>query len=127
MLFQWAIEGPAAAYAGKVTFSIKFYRITEYDTVDKHGNSVKAKEFDYVLNTSPAEITILPSMNVTKINENYIYEDNTILDVYQRIDEVSRMNVLYWTVLEEETSTQTDNNYPVGTIDKSEEIYNNIT
>lgn len=130
MLFQWAIEGPAAAYPGKVSFSIKFYKITEYDTLDKNGNSVKEKQFDYVLNTMPSEIKILPGMNVTKINENYIYEDNTVLDIYQRIEEVSRMNELYWIVLEDFDETkqpQTDNNYPVGTIDKSEEIYNNIT
>ena len=119
MLFQWAIEGAAAAYAGKVTFSIKFYRISEYDS------------FDYgELEKRIGQIRILPGMNVTRINENYIYEDNTILDIYQRIEEVSRSNDLHWLILEEHNDLQpvlSDNNYPVGTIDKSEEIYKNIT
>lgn len=129
MLFQWAIEGPAAAYPGKVTFSIKFYRVTERDEIDKNGNSVKVKSFDYVLNTLPAEIRIYPTMNVTSMNENYIYDDDTILTIYQKIEEVSRMSSdIYWIVLKDEDSVSPiNNNYSVGAIDKSEEIYNNIT
>lgn len=130
MLFQWAIEGPATAYAGKVTFSIKFYRISEYDDVDKHGTPIKVKSFDYVLNTMPAELKILPGMNTTKVNENYIYDDDTVLEIYQRIEEISRSQHLYWLVMEnvdDSIPIPTDNNYPIGTVDKTEEIEENIT
>ena len=46
MLFQWAIEGPATAYSGVVSFSIKFYRISSVivDTVD--GRSEKKYIYD---------------------------------------------------------------------------------
>ena len=130
MLFQWAIEGPATAYTGYVTFSIKFYRITEVDSVDEYGTPIKVKAYDYILNTLPSKIKIEQGMDVFEETENYIYDADTVFDIYQRIEEVSRANDLYWIVLDphfdENKPIATANNYPIGTIDKSEEIYANI-
>ena len=38
MLFQWAIEGPATAFSGPVTFSIKFYRIAAKTIYEEDGS-----------------------------------------------------------------------------------------
>ena len=63
--------------------------------------------------------------------ENYIYDAETVLDIYQRIEEVSRANDLCWIMLDQlYDETQpiiTAGDYPDKTIDKSEQIYSNIT
>lgn len=131
MLLQWAIEGPATAYSGKVTFSIKFYRISEVEDKDENGNPILVKVYDYILNTLTTQITILHGMDVFEETENYIYDAETVLDIYQRIEEVSRANDLCWIMLDQlYDETQpiiTAGDYPDKTIDKSEQIYSNIT
>ena len=131
MLLQWAIEGPATAYPGKVTFSIKFYRISEVEDKDENGNTILVKVYDYILNTLTTQITILHGMDVFEETENYIYDAETVLDIYQRIEEVSRANDLCWIMLDQlYDETQpiiTAGDYPDKTIDKSEQIYSNIT
>lgn len=131
MLLQWAIEGPATAFPGKVSFSIKFYRISEVEVEDENGNTIVVKAYDYILNTLVSQITILHGMDVFEETENYIYDAETVLDIYQRIEEVSRANDLCWIMLDQlYDETQpiiTAGDYPDKTIDKSEQIYANIT
>ena len=131
MLLQWAIEGPATAFPGKVSFSIKFYRISEVEAEDENGNTILVKTYDYILNTLTSSITILHGMDVFEETENYIYDAETVLDIYQRIEEVSRANDLCWIMLDQiYDETQPiiiAGDYPEKTIDKSEQIYANIT
>lgn len=130
ILFQWAIEGPATAYPGNVTFSIKFYRISEVDSFDENGTPIKVKVYDYILNTLTTKIKIEHGMDVFSETENYIYDAETVVDIYQRIEEVSRASDLYWIMLDpnfdETKPIVTRGDYPTNTIDKSEEIYTNI-
>lgn len=131
MLLQWAIEGPATAYPGTVTFSIKFYRIAEVEDKDENGNTIKVKVYDYILNTLTSKIKILHGMDVFQETENYVYDAETIMDVYQRIEDVSRTTELRWIMLDllydETQPIVTDGDYPDKTVDKSEQIYTNIT
>ena len=52
--FGWPLTEKLTQFAGKVSFAVKFF-ITNKDDLSKH---------DYVLNTLPAVITILPGLNV---------------------------------------------------------------
>lgn len=117
ILFQWVIEGPATAYSGKVTFSIKFYKISS------------DKIYEYVLNTQPTTSQVLHGMNIEQNSENYIYDSSTVEEIYQRIEEVSRTSDLYWIILEDDNDTEitiSSNDYPIGTINKNNMISNII-
>lgn len=97
LIFPWVIEGPATAYSGTVTFSVKFYRISgEWN--ENPDESTLA--YDYVLNTQSAKSRVLTGMNVLETSQNYKYDPNVFEDVYQRIDELKQAytdtNLLYW-------------------------------
>lgn len=130
MLLQWAIEGPATAYPGTVTFSIKFYRIAEVEDKDENGNTIYVKVYDYILNTLTSKIKILHGMDVFEETENYVYDAETVMDIYQRIEQISRANDLYWINLnsdfDETKPIITKGDYPANTLDKSEQVYTNI-
>lgn len=86
ILFPWVIEGPATAFAGTVTFSIKFYRLNERG------------QYEFNLNTQTNKSKVLHGLNVLsyKEYENYNYEASTVEAIYQRIAEVEKANELYW-------------------------------
>lgn len=88
ILFPWAIEGPATAYSGTVKFAIKFYRLNYQG------------EYELNLNTLPSQSKVLHGMNAIKETENYIYDNETVEEIYARIEEVSRANDLYWLIME---------------------------
>jgi hypothetical protein len=86
ILFPWAIGGPATAAAGKITFSVRFYRV-----------SADGEELVYNLNTKPAVSKILHGMNViTKDNENFVLADTTVEMIYQEIDMIRSGAILTW-------------------------------
>lgn len=89
ILIPWVIEGPATAYAGPVTFSIKFYRL------DNAGNYV------YNLNTLTSTSKVLHGMDIFEASENYTYEGETVLAIYQEIAKVAAATELYWTKAED--------------------------
>lgn len=89
ILFPWVIEGPATAFAGPVTFSIKFYRL------DNAGNYV------YNLNTLVSQSKVLHGMDIFEASENYVYEGETVLAIYQEIAKVAAATELYWTKAED--------------------------
>lgn len=84
ILFPWAIEGPATEFAGNVNFSIKFYRLNF------------TGEYEYQLNTLPCKLKVQHGMNIYENSENYILPADEIEKIYQRIEEVSRANDVYW-------------------------------
>lgn len=127
MLFQWAIEGPATAYSGKVIFSIKFYRISSVivDSVD--GTSKSYKVYDYVLNTQPATSEVLHGLDILATSENYYFEATEVEAIYQAIENVRRENDLYWIVLgNDDDMSLRPVDYPPKTIDKNDLITRNI-
>lgn len=90
ILFPWVIEGPATAYAGKVTFSIRFYKLN-------------SKSFyEYNLNTLPSTSSVKHGMNIydTVNGDNYSKLPTEIEKIYARIEEVDRTNDLYWIVMD---------------------------
>lgn len=89
ILFPWVIEGPATAFAGKVTFSIRFYKLN-------------SKSFyEYNLNTLPCISTVLHGMNIfDTVNYNYNNLPTELEKIYARIEEVDKANDLYWITIE---------------------------
>ena len=84
--FQWAIEGPATAYSGNVTFAVKFYILDSF-----------GKEYIYVLNTAPATGRVLQGMNSLKNTSNYNFESpSPIEDLIQRVNNLESTLDVYW-------------------------------
>lgn len=128
MLFQWAIEGPATAYSGKVTFSIKFYKISSVTIDSADGHSTELKVYDYVLNTQPSTSEVLHGLDIMATSENYYFEATEVEKIYQEIEKVRRTNDLYWTVLGDNTAPYIGAaDYPDNTINKNEIITSLIT
>ena len=128
MLFQWAIEGPATAYAGKVTFSVKFYKVSTITIDYVDGSSEQKVVYDYVLNTLPKESKVLHGFDILATSENYYFDASEIETIYQRIEEVRRQSDLYWIVLTDPSETASESSdYPTGTINKNNTITDLIT
>lgn len=128
MLFQWAIEGPATAYSGKVTFSIKFYKISSIIIDSADGTSTELKVYDYVLNTQPSTSEVLHGLDIMATSENYYFEASEVEKIYQEIEKVRRTNDMYWIVLKDESDiAATTYDYPAKTINKNDSITNLIT
>ena len=129
MLFQWAIEGPATAYSGKVTFSIKFYKISSVTIDSADGHSTQLKVYDYVLNTQPSTSEVLHGLDIMATSENYYFEASEVERIYQEIEKVRRTNDLYWCIIDSDGSLYDPNrepDYPESTINKNEIITNLI-
>ena len=128
MIFPWVIQGPATAYAGTVTFAVKFYRLKDLEIDHENGTTRYAKEYEYVLNTVPTTSKVLHGMDIYTTSENYIYPENTVESLYQAIEEVRRQNDLYWIVLsDEEDPTMHVNPTVEGATDKTNQVYDTIS
>lgn len=127
MLFQWAIEGPATAYSGMVTFSIKFYKISTITVDAIDGTSQTKYVYDYVLKTVPSKSEVLHGLNIAATTENYYFQPSEVEAIYQRIEEVRRTNDLYWIVLDDNDPVESLNDYPDKTINKNDIINELIT
>lgn len=92
--FPWVIEGAATAFSGTVVFSVKFYKTSFRD------NGVY---YDFNLNTLVSKSAVLHGMDAIKATENYIFEANTVEEIYARISGLEQaLNGafdLYWTIL----------------------------
>lgn len=97
LIFPWVIEGPATAYSGTVTFSVRFYRISGEYHEDINQSTL---QYEYLLNTLPAKSKVLEGMDVLETSENYTYNPNVFADIYQQIKEIkdayTDTNILYW-------------------------------
>lgn len=128
MLFQWAIEGPATAFSGTITFSIKFYEI-DLQTIDSvDGTSFNQKFYKYLLNTQPAKSKIMHGLDVQATSGNYYFTATEVETIYQRIEEISRRNDLYWITLASDGTMYDPNaDYPENTINRNDTITDLIT
>lgn len=91
ILFPWTICGPATAAAGPVEFAIMFYKLDD-----------EGKYFEYRLNTTPSTSKVLYGMDVVNPNnENLMIADVTVLDLYQRIEQVKQQSTLTWIIIED--------------------------
>lgn len=88
IIFPWVIEGAATAFSGDVTFSIKFYYL--------NANG----EYSYNLNTLTSKSKVLHGMDALSESENYIYDADTIYEIYQEIDTIRKQNDIYWLKME---------------------------
>lgn len=130
MLFQWAIEGPATAFSGIVTFAIKFYKISSITIDSVDGETVTKKVYDYVLNTQSAKSEVLHGLDVYATTENYYFSTEVIDEIFQAIQEAKdvRSQELCWIVLtDEDMIGKVDTDYPDKTINKNDIINNLIT
>lgn len=87
IIIPWLIEGPITAYSGKVEFAFKFYSMNS------------SGRYNFALNTLPATSQILTGMDIFKESENYIYDPDTIEDIYDKIAKIEQHD-LYWIKLE---------------------------
>jgi hypothetical protein len=86
ILIPWAIGGPATMAAGPVTFAMRFYKL-----------SSNGEELIYNLNTLPATSKILHGMDViAPDNPNFIVDDLTIENIYNRINIVESSLGVEW-------------------------------
>ena len=90
ILIPWCINGPATAAAGPITFSFRFFLMDD--------SGVK---YLYNLNTQPATSKILHGMHViTKENENFLWSNAQIDDLFSRIAQIEKKSTLHWKVIE---------------------------
>lgn len=131
MIFPWAVQGPATAYPGTVTFSIKFYKISKQLAENEEGNIVETLVYDYILNTIPSQLKIQKSLDVTAESENFIIPADAVLYLQEQIEHLQRTNDLFWLVMDDEFDEDepivSDPDYIVdGVLDKNDRIYQNI-
>lgn len=102
LIFPWVIEGPATAFSGTVTFSVRFYRIRGEYHEDPDQSTL---EYEYLLNTLSAKSKVLEGMDVLETSENYTYNPSVFADLYQQIKDIKDVcedtKVLYWIQLGE--------------------------
>lgn len=130
MLLQWAVEGPATAYEGKVVFSIQFYKTSTYTIETEDGTSLTKYRYDYVLNTLPALTKVYETMQIESFSENYIFEASEAMRLFEEIQSVRKQNKMYWIDLSKYDPLEPlfqENDNPEQTINKNSEIYSNIT
>ena len=94
--FPWVIEGAATAYSGKVSFSIKFYKTVLTNIV---GEGVKQYEYYFNLNTLPSVSEVLHGMDAIKETENYTYDADTVMDIYNKLATLEAKNDIFWEIL----------------------------
>lgn len=97
LIFPWVIEGPATAYSGTVTFSVRFYRISGEYHPDVEQCTL---EYEYLLNTLSAKSKVLEGMDVLETSENYTYDPSVFADIYQRMNKIEKdymeKRTLFW-------------------------------
>ena len=86
ILIPWAIGGPATAAAGKIIFSVRFYRL------DANGDY-----YEYNLITKPATSKILTGMNVINTeNENFNVPSHVVDQLFDEINQIRLQSNLTW-------------------------------
>jgi hypothetical protein len=55
----------------------------------------------------------LHGLDIFATSENYYFDSTEVEAIYQKIEEINRMNTLYWTVLtDENTVADRETDYP---------------
>ena len=126
MIFPWRIQGAATAYAGDVTFSVKFYRIRDFEIDNDAGQTRTVKEYEYVLNTKPATSKVLHGMDIYATTNRYELLPDTIEEIYSAIGEIANHQQIFWTKLTDPDDNLTQHTNPSyeGVTDKSDDVYN---
>lgn len=97
LIFPWVIEGPATAYSGTVTFSVRFYRISGEYHPDEEQCTL---EYEYLLNTLSAKSKVLEGMDVLETSENYKCDTSVFADIYQKMNKIEKdymeKRTLFW-------------------------------
>lgn len=87
LLIPWAIGGLATIAAGKVQFSVRFYRIEE-----------ETKKFLFNLSTKPAVGEILFGLDLpSDVIEDFKLDNDTTSALYQKMFELAGNAATYWT------------------------------
>lgn len=84
MLFPWCIDGSATMAAGKIKYSIRFFKVD----IDK-------SRLSYNMGTKTVTSKILYGMDIIEGNEEYIYPADTVEEIFEKIDQISRQDI-YW-------------------------------
>lgn len=88
MLIPWNVGAGATIAAGKIEYSIRFYRLNAMGT-----------EFEYNLNTLTATSKVLHGIDAQSLNpEDFSFGASQYEDLVSRIEQISRQD-LYWTDL----------------------------
>lgn len=96
ILFPWNLDAGVAAAPGTVQFSIQFFCVND---IEQEDGSLK-KVISYNLNTLPATSQILKGMEINALNsEKLLINAEAFGILSSRIDEISKFQDLYWTVL----------------------------
>lgn len=129
MIFQWAIDGAATAYPGKLTFAIQFYRTSVIELDDANNKPVKYYRYDYMLNTLPATTIVKHGMDMEAFTENYLFEANEAKRIFDEIAKANAKAPLYWIDLSDYDPLESlfkENDYPENTINKNDMIASEI-
>ena len=93
ILFPWVIKGYATSAEGLIDFSIKFYKT---ETVENEASEVGDVITLFELNTLPATSKVLKGLEVIAKNDDFSIPEETVLEIYNRIKEVSDAVGVYW-------------------------------
>lgn len=86
LIFPWCIDGAATRDAGIVEYSIRFYKLDEYNHT-----------LAYNLSTLPAKSEVLHGMEVLEENEDYNFTAEVIEQIFARIEDAKNYNSdIYW-------------------------------
>ena len=128
MLFEWAIEGPATAFAGNVEFAIQFYKVSCQQIDSTNGSYQIVAEYQYQLNTIPAVSKVLHGIDFTNSDANFEINTDLLRPIWQEINLLKQTTDLYWIVLNDNTNVPSfEPDYPEETINKNEQITDLIT
>ena len=86
LIFPWCIDGAATKTAGIVEYSIRFYKVDEYNHT-----------LIYNLSTLPAKGEVLHGMEILAENEHYDFQAEIIEEIFTRIEDAKNYNSdIYW-------------------------------
>lgn len=91
MLFPWCIDGIATRLKGKVTYSIRFYRLEENEGEYK---------LLYNLSTIPRSGEVLYGLQVSELSADFDIPVEKYDQLVQKIEEINRDGV-YWEILDD--------------------------
>lgn len=93
ILLSWMVSNSAAAAAGTLTFSFRFYKLDAGTVVDDK----MVYNYIYCLNTEPAKSKILDGLDIMgKDSDNVNIEADAATILAARIDELSKLVGVYW-------------------------------
>lgn len=90
MLIPWVLGGLATAATGKLTFSIRLYKLRKDDNDEYH--------YTYNLSTRPQALNIIVGMELSDEDiAHYDEMDSVVAQIYQAIQTAMDNTCVYWT------------------------------